>query len=139
MILLVTHEVVFAKQMASLLEAEGYSVMLAFQGSEVPTLVSQRNPRLIVLNLYLQNPSGLEVLRQLRVQGYAGKIIVLAGYSTSTEIPRALFFGVDQVLGQPVSLNHLVSAVRVAIGPPVTNEDPVGGEIESYAHFANIP
>ncbi len=52
---------------------------------------------------------------------------------------RALFFGVDQVLGQPVSLNHLVSAVRVAIGPPVTNEDPVGGEIESYAHFANIP
>lgn len=32
MILLVTHEVAFAKQMAGLLEAQGYSVMLAFQG-----------------------------------------------------------------------------------------------------------
>jgi DNA-binding response OmpR family regulator len=119
MVLLVTHEAEFAKQLTRFLGAQGYPVMLAFQGSEVPSLVTEGNPQLIIVNLYLRNPSGLEVLRQLRTQGYAGKIIVLAGYSTSTEMPRAFYFGVDQVLGQPVSLHHLASAVRVAIGPSV--------------------
>ena len=113
------YEIEFAKQMACSLEAQGYSVILAFHGSEVPILVSQRNPRLIVLNFYLRHPSGLEVLQQLRVKGYTGKIIVLAGYSAGAEISRTLLFGVDQVLGQPVPVNHLVSAAHVAIGPPV--------------------
>lgn len=120
MILLVTHEVDFAKHMTRFLEAQGYPVMVAFQGSEVPALVTQGNPQLIIVNLYLRNPSGLEILRQLRTQGYTGKIIVLAGFSTSAEIPRAFYFGVDQVVGQPVSVHHLASAVRVAIGPSVT-------------------
>lgn len=69
-----THEVEFAKHVGRLLEAQGYPVMLAFQGSDVPTLVTQGNPQLIVVNLYLRNPSGLEVLRQLRTQGYVGKL-----------------------------------------------------------------
>ncbi len=119
MVLLVTHEVEFAKHMTLFLEAQGYPVMLTFEGSEVPSLVTQGNPQLIIVNLYLRNPSGLDVLRQLRAQGYAGKIIVLASYSTSTEMPRAFYFGVDQVLGQPVSLHHLASAVRASIGPSV--------------------
>jgi DNA-binding response OmpR family regulator len=138
-ILLVTHEVEFAKHVGRLLEAEGYPVTLAFQGSEVITLVTQVNPQLIIVNLYLRNPSGLDVLRKLRAQGYGGKIVVLAGNSVSSEIPQALFLGIDQVLGQPVSFNQLVSAVRMAIGPPVTNEDHVSRQIESYAHSAKIP
>lgn len=64
---------------------------------------------------------------------------MLAGYSASSEIPQALVLGIDQVLGQPVSINQIVSAVRVAIGPPVKNEDRVGRQIESYAHSVNMP
>jgi len=139
LILLVTHEVEFAKHVGRLLEAQGYPVMLAFQGSDVPTLVTQGNPQLIVVNLYLRNPSGLEVLRELRARGYAEKIIVLAGHSVSSEIPQALCLGIDQVLGQPVSFNQIVSAVRVAIGSPVKNEDHAARQIESYAQLANIP
>ncbi|GJL60698.1 MAG: hypothetical protein NPIRA03_35550 [Nitrospirales bacterium] len=119
MILLVTQEDEFAKHMARFLAAKGYPVMLTFQGSEVPTLVTQGNPQLIIVNLYLRNPSGIGILRQLRAQGYVGKIIVLADYSTTTEVHRPFYDGVDQVLGQPLSLLHLLTAVRVAIGPSV--------------------
>ena len=139
MILLATHEVEFAKQMARLLEARGYPVMLAFDGSDVPALVTEGNPRLVVVNLYLQNPSGLEVLQQLRDQGYAGKIIVLAGYSASSEIQRALLLGIDQVLGQPVSFNQIVSAVRVAIGPSLKNDGHMNSQTESCSQLANMP
>lgn len=138
MILLVTYEVDFAKHMTRFLEAQGYPVMVAFQGSEVPALVTQGNPQLIIVNLYLRNPSGRVVLRQLRTQGYTGKIIVLAGYSTGAEIPQALVLGIDQILGQPVSVSHLVSAVRVAIGPSVKSEDQVARSIGSYAHLATL-
>ena len=139
MIFLVTHEVEFAKQMGRLLEAQGYPVKLAFEGSDVPTLVTQENSQLIIVNLYVQNPSGVEVLRQLRAQGYAGKIIVLGGYSASTEIRQALLLGIDQILGQPVSYSQLDAAVRVAIGHPAKNEDHVEGPVESYSHLATMP
>ena len=92
--------------------------MLAFKGSDVPALVSEGNLRLVAVSLYLQNPSGWEVLRQFRAQGYAGKILVLSGYSASTEIQRALLLGIDQVLGQLVFFVQIVSAVRAAIGFP---------------------
>ena len=139
MILLVTHEVEFAKQMGRLLEAQGYPVMLAFDGSDVPALVTEVSPRLVIMNLYLQNPSGLEVLRQIRRHGYARKIIVLAGYSASSEIQRALLLGIDQVIGQPVSFNQIISAVRVAIGPPPKNEVHIGRPSEYYSHLAKMP
>jgi DNA-binding response OmpR family regulator len=138
MILLVTHEIEFAKQMGRLLEAQGYPVTLAFEGSDVPTLMTQENLQLIIVNLYVQNPSGLEVLRQLRAQGYAGKIIVLGGYSASTEIRQALLLGIDQILGQPVSYSQLDAAVHVAIGHPVKNEDHVERPVEPYSHLAEI-
>lgn len=125
MILLVTPEVEFSKQMANWLEAKGYPVKLAFQGDKVLARVRQGNPELIVVNLYLRNPSGLEVLRQLRAEGYAGKIIVLASKSTSTEIPQSLFFGVHHVLGLPLSLNLLISSVHLAIGPSAKHEGQV--------------
>lgn len=139
MILLVTHEVEFAKEMGHLLEAEGYPVMLAFQGSDVLTMVSQENPQLIIVNLYLRNPSGLEVLRQLRREGYAGKIIMLAGNSVSSEIHQALFLGIDQILGQPVSFQQILSAVRVALGPPLAPHDLGTRPIEYYSPFAYLP
>jgi DNA-binding response OmpR family regulator len=139
MILLVTHEVEFAKHVGCLLEAHGYSVMLASRGSDVATVMTQGNPQLIIVNLYLRNPSGLEILRELRARGYAGKIIVLAGNSVSSEIPQALCLGIDQVIGQPVSFNQILSAVRVAIGPPGKNEDHVAGEIAPFAHLASMP
>ncbi len=124
--------------MNRLLKAQGYPIMLAFDGSDVPTLVTEGNPRLVNVNWYLQNPSGLEVLQQLRAQGYAAKIIVLAGYSASTEIPRALFFSIDQVLGQPVSFNQIVSAVRVGIGSLVTDKDQPCRSNESFVPLATM-
>lgn len=64
---------------------------------------------------------------------------MLAGYSASTEIHRAVCLGIDQVLGQLVSFHQVGSAVRVAIGPPLLNEVQGDGQTEFYSHLAKMP
>ena len=122
MILIVTHEADFGEQMVKWLQGCGYAVCLSCQGTEALNLVAQTSPSLVLLNLYLQDPSGLEVLRQLRTQGYAGKVILIAGVSVSTEIPKAYYLGVEQVIGSPLRLGQLESAIRSTIGPPTPQD-----------------
>lgn len=118
MILFVTHETEFGEKTVEWLRERGYAVSLSCQGTEALKRVAQTCPSLVLLDLYLQDPNGLEILHQLRRQGFEGKVIALAGISVSTEIPKVYHLGVEQVLGGPLSFGQLESAIRSAIGPP---------------------
>jgi len=116
MILLVSHKPEIAQTLSNMLKAEGYPVTILAEGDECVPSILAFSPNLLLVDLYIQNPSGLEVLRQVRARGYAGKIIVLSGVSLSSAIPLAMRFGVDQVLGPPLDFGQVLSAVHVAIG-----------------------
>jgi two-component system response regulator YesN len=126
MILIVTHEVEFGKKISHWLQERHYVVSFSQGGGEALELAVQISPALVVVDMYLQNPSGLEILRQLRSQGFGGKVVLLGGFSVSPEVPEALHLGVDQVLGRPLTLGQVESAIRSAIGA-LQPKDPAQG------------
>ena len=120
MILLVIHETEVGEDISQGLRARGYQVSCSQDAEEALTLVSQTTPSIILIDLYLKDPSGLEVLRKLRTQGYKGKVILLSGMSVSTEIPEAFSWGVDHIVSGPLTLDQLDCAIRSVLGSAVT-------------------
>jgi len=121
MIMVVTFQEEFRKKICSFLEGKGYRLCMPPHRQDMLPLVKEKNPLVIVLDIYVSAPSGLKVLRELRAQNYKGKVIVLAGTSVSSLISEVWRFGVEQVIGgfqgnvESFNLEQVESAIKRAL------------------------
>ena len=70
-------------------------------------LATQFVPDLILLDLYLPDVFGLDVLNQMRVAGVEGDVIVISAANESEAVERALKLGVASYLLKPFTLDDL--------------------------------
>jgi len=121
MIMVVTFHDEFRNKICSYLEGKGYRVCVPPHRQDLLPLVKEKNPLVIVLDMYVSEPSGLKVLKELRDQNYRGKVVLLAGKSVSSLIPEIWQFGVEQVIGglqgkgESHNLDQVESAIKMAI------------------------
>jgi CheY-like chemotaxis protein len=99
MIMVVTFQQEFRDKISSFLTDKGYEVCVPPHRQHVVPMMKEKSPLVIVLDMYVAEPGGLEVLRELRAQGFRGKVVALAGTSVSTLMSQAFHLGVDQVIG----------------------------------------
>jgi two-component system response regulator YesN len=116
MLLIATIDPILRKNLEKTLTEKGDPFLLLEEGEDIIESVFRHNPSLVVLDLYLTQPSGLEILRQLREKGFSGKVVVLGGQSTQTLVPEASRLGAIQIVGRPFNANQVLGAVRVASG-----------------------
>ncbi len=82
-------------------------------GTQGLELVSRWHPDVVILDLYLPDMDGLEVLRQLR-QWSRVPIIVLSVRASDQDKITALESGADDYLTKPFSMGELLARIRVA-------------------------
>ena len=114
-ILVVDDEPQIRKLLSTGLEGYGHEVLAAANGQEALTLVAQRGPDLIVLDISLGSaPDGLEVCRRLREWSQVPIIILSARGDEATKV-QALDAGADDYLTKPFGMEELrarIQAVR---------------------------
>jgi ActR/RegA family two-component response regulator len=116
MLLIATIDPVLRTNLQQTLSAKGEPFLLLEEGEDIIDGVFRHTPSMVVLDLYLTRPSGLEILRQLREKGYSGKVVMLSGQSAQTLAPEASRLGAIQIVGRPFNANQVLGAVRVASG-----------------------
>ena len=96
------------------LEAEGYRPRTATSGEEVPLLITEERPDLIILDWMLPGISGLEVCRLLRARPETRDIpiVMLTARGEETERVRGLATGADDYVVKPFSVPELMARVR---------------------------
>ena len=114
MLLIATVDPNLHSQLQQTLTKKGDPYLLLEEGEEIADTVFRQHPSLVILDLYLTRPSGLAILRQLRAEGYSGKVVVLGGQSTQSLAPEATRLGALQIVGRPFSANQVLGAMRVA-------------------------
>lgn len=125
MVMVVTFHQEFRDKISSFLSEKGYEVCLPPHRQDVFPLLKEKNPFVIVLDMYVAEPSALEVLRELRAQNYKGKVVALAGTSVSSLMSQAYQLGVDQVIGGiqgsggALNLDQVESAIKTALHPDI--------------------
>jgi two-component system phosphate regulon response regulator PhoB len=96
------------------LEADGYRVRSTAQGEDVPHLVGEERPDLILLDWMLPGISGIEVCRLLRARPETRDIpvIMLTARSEEAERVRGLSTGADDYIVKPFSVPELLARIR---------------------------
>lgn len=82
-------------------------------GTQGLELVARWHPDVVILDLFLPDMDGLEVLRQLR-QWSTVPIIVLSVRASDQDKITALELGADDYLTKPFSMSELLARIRVA-------------------------
>ena len=109
MIMVCTFREDLRQQIVPYLCEQGYEVCTPSHRADVLSMATQRQPLVTLLDMYVTQPSGIEVLRDLRTHGYKGKVVLLGGSSQSSVISQAYHLGVDQVVGGPQGLGVPIS------------------------------
>lgn len=140
MIMLVTHRAELRDQLQAMLEAKGHKTCVPAHRQDVLGVMEECHPHLIVLDLYLADPSGMNVLRALRDDGYHGSVIVLSGPSMTTVLHDALSLGVGKVVHVPEQvdgaflLGELELAIETSFREHKPDERSYHGQIAKRAH-----
>lgn len=114
MLLIATADPILRSHLQQTLTEKGDPFLLLGEGENVVDSVFRHQPSHVILDLYLSHPSGLTILRQLRAEGYSGKVVALGGQSAQSLAPEATHLGALQIMGRPFDANQILGAVRVA-------------------------
>ena len=118
MIMLLTHRSDLRKQLNEVLQASGYSVAIPSHREERLSMLIECRPVLIILDLYVSDPSGTEGLKELRDHGYRGAIILLSGSSMMPVLKEAYASAIARVITIPAQVKgrYLLGELQAAIG-----------------------
>jgi DNA-binding response OmpR family regulator len=113
-ILVVEDEVDLSNLIRTKLEAEGHSVLQAFDGPAALRVIEVHRPHLVILDWMLPGLDGLAVCRQLRQQ-YLMPIIMLTARTEEIDRVLGLEVGADDYISKPFSIRELLARVRAVL------------------------
>lgn len=131
-LLLVDDERTLRETCRSILVGLGYRVEVATRGDEAQKLLQRKNFDIVLTDLYMQEVTGLDVLRTAMEQRPETIVIVMTGNPSVASNVEALREGAWDYLPKPFSATHLEIAVgRAAHAVLVAKESAPGGDSPS--------
>ncbi|MFC0473006.1 response regulator transcription factor [Halalkalibacter kiskunsagensis] len=70
-------------------------------------VVKERNPDIIITDIYMPVMNGLEMIEALRDEGYKGRVIILSGYSDFENARKAMRLNISDYLSKPASIQTI--------------------------------
>ena len=106
-VLVVDDHISVNKSICRVLAAEGHDTLSAFNGADALTLLSTSRPDLVILDLSLSSPNGIEVLKAVRAN------------PKTAALPVVIFSGVADPAARHNALEHGASDywVKAEIDP----------------------
>lgn len=97
------------------LEEEGYSVDVAYDGTDGSLKAASRDYELLILDIMLPEKSGLEIVREVRQEEREIPILLLTARDSTEDVVRGLDAGGDDYVTKPFSFDVLLARVRALL------------------------
>lgn len=114
-ILVVEDEKKVARFLEKGLREEGYSVDVAYDGTDGLLKAHVHDYDLLVLDVMLPGKSGLEIVRDLRVRESSVPVLLLTARADQNDIVLGLDAGADDYLTKPFGFDELLARVRALL------------------------
>jgi K+-sensing histidine kinase KdpD len=100
--------------MDSILKANGYTVLKAYDGEEALGLIAQQRPDLVLLDAMMPKMNGFEVCVRLRQQAETRllPVIMVTALNALEDKVQALEIGADDFLSKPINRLELLAKMR---------------------------
>jgi len=114
LILVVDDDQEVLRMLNRILDLEGFGVALAANGRTALTLLEEREPDLVILDIMMPEMDGFQVLNLIRRQCNI-PVIMLTARCEVTTLRDALVLGADDYVRKPFRTRELVGRVRAKL------------------------
>ncbi len=98
-----------------MLEPEGVTVRAAHSGSAVLAALEAEEPDLVILDIRMPPPDGMEILKRLRSQGFDVPVIILTALESSTVTIEAMQSGAYDYIAKPFDPDSIMRVIERAL------------------------
>ena len=119
-ILVVDDEPSMRRYLQTVLELDSYRVTTAANGDEALEQVQKCSPDLVLLDMVMPGPDGLETLQRIRVARPSTKVVMLSCVRDTRKVAQAMRLGAQDYLSKPVQKEEMDDVLRFCL----ENADP---------------
>ena len=115
LILVVDDEPDIRELIKDILEDEAYRVITASNGEEARLVFTQKQPQLVLLDIWMPDVDGITLLKEFKQQNTGVTIVMMSGHGTIETAVEATRSGASDFIEKPLSMAKLLRAVELAI------------------------
>lgn len=135
-LLIVENDDVFREQLSKVMRNRGFDPIPASGVVEAAQVIKARAPAFAVIDLHLDDGSGLEVIELLKEQPSKSRSLILTGYGNTPTAVAAVKLGAIDYLAKPADADEIVDALlTVEGGVPPAPENPICPEEAKRVHI----
>lgn len=134
-ICIVDDEPSILNMLSSILEDEGYQVSLAKSGAEALKLIRAELPDLVILDIWMPEIDGLEILKRIRHQFPHLMVVMMSGHGSVETAVKATKLGAYDYLEKPLDLEKVTILVRNALHQRTLEEENFNLRFKVERHF----
>ena len=124
-ILIVDDEAEIRESLETLLQLEGYTVVVAENGREGLEQIRERAFDVVLLDLALPDKNGMDVLAEIRLLRAQQAVIMITAYGTVENAVRAMQSGATNFIQKPWDNEKLLADVRAAVAREKAEEENI--------------
>ena len=134
-LLVVDDDPAIRRMLTHLLEAEGYAVQTAMDGSDALSVIEAGQPDLLLVDLQMPGMGGLELLSRLSDLAVVPPSIVISGQLDGRRLAERA--GAVEFIAKPFEVDELLEAVASLLdAPPRAPRDKSARFSKGYARLA---
>ncbi len=138
-LLLVDDDEPFLRRLAKAMEKRGFEVETALSVAGGKAIATARPPAYAVIDLRLEDGSGLDVVEVLREKREDARIVVLTGYGAIATAVAAVKIGATDYLSKPADATDVMNAL-LSTGDelPPPPENPMSADRVRWEHIQRV-
>ncbi len=118
-VLIIDDEKDILDSLSGILEDEGFSVSKAADGKEGLAIFERETPDVVLLDVWMPELDGIQVLKKIRARKNDAKVVVISGHGTISTAVEAVKMGAYDFLEKPLSIDKILEVVSRSIGAGV--------------------
>jgi two-component system, OmpR family, response regulator NblR len=122
MILVAASDAALSASIALDLEQSGYEVLLVQRADEVLKKTTEQKPNLLIIEEQFAQGLGLEICKQLRLEGMTFPLLVIMNTDTVEDRVACLLAGADDYFVKPYRSDTFIKQIRLYLQPAHTSQ-----------------
>jgi len=137
-VLIVDDEADIRASLSGVLSDEGLRVLQAEDGAQALDLVQRERPELVLLDIWMPDLDGIQVLRQLKEADESPEVVVISGHGNIETAVRATKLGAFDFIEKPFSLDGLMRTVNRALDHHAAEQQRRVGDAAPSSGLENV-
>jgi DNA-binding NtrC family response regulator len=117
-ILIVDDEPGMRRYLQTVLELDSYKVSTAANGEEALEKIKRDQPDVVLLDMVMPGPDGLETLKRIRESRPTTKVVMLSCVRDTRKVAMAMRLGAHDYLSKPVQKEEMADVLRFCLEHP---------------------